>query len=276
MDQQHYRPRSTSELIDGTIRIVRAHLGTLVPLALVGYLPMIVLFALLPILIQREAAEGTFVVAVLALAVPFVFWFVVFEAAMVHAAGEAYRGRPTSAGASLRFALGPYWQVFFAFLTKYLAPWLTVVAVLLTAVVLPDPLVGLLAIVAAVAAVLIFLRLMLLPATFLFEDNAFGDGVRRSLTLTQGHKWRVFKALLLIYLIWFAIYMVFYIGVSFALLSNPFVAMIIGQIAGSLGYPLFATVTALLYFDFRIRKEAYDIELMSQSISAGAAPSAAT
>lgn len=275
MDRQHYRPRSVSELIDGTIRIVRAEFGKLVPLALVSYLPMILLFSLMPVMFQREFDENAVLALILGLAVPFVFWFVAFEAAMVHVAGQSYLGRDPSAGSSLKLAASRYFRVLGAFFVKYVAPGVPLVIVVLLAAVLPDALVALLGIASVVAAVMMFLRLVLLPATLLFEDLPLGDAIRRSLALTSGQKWRVFKALLLIYFIWVAIYMVFYVGVIIAFLDSPFVAIAVSQAAGALGYPLFATVTALLYFDFRIRKEAYDIELMTQALPSEAAPSPA-
>ena len=276
MDQQHYRPRSVSELIDGTMRIVRGHIGTLVPLALVGALPLIVLVALLPMVADQEAPDTGLLAMMGAMSILWLFWFPVFEGATVHAAGEAYRGRPSSAGSSLRYSLSRYGRVFGVVILKYAgSAVIPSLVVGFTALVLPIPVVVILALVGVVASVLLFLRLSLLPATVLLEDNGFADGVRRSFGLTEGHKGHIFLAILLIYVIWIAIYLVFYLALSLAFMGAPFVGIVLGQIAGALGYTLFWTLTALLYFDLRIRKEAYDIELMSQALSTDPARSAA-
>ena len=276
MDQQHYRPRSTSELIDGTIRVVRANFGTLIPLALVGALPMIVLLGMFPLIMTGAVPEMSIFAVMGGLSIVWLFWFPVFEGATVHAVSEAYLGRTASAGASLRFAMSRYGSVLGSVILKYAGSVaLPALIVAFLSLFLPAPAVGMLIVVAGVAVILIFLRLSLLPATVLMEDNGFTDGVRRSISLTDGHKGRIFLAMLLIYIIWIAIYMVFYFALALAFVGAPFVGMVLGQIVGALGYPLFWTLTALLYFDLRIRKEAYDIELMSQSLSTSPARSAA-
>lgn len=155
--------------------------------------------------------------------------------------------------------------------------------------ILPGVLIGgagvLLSVVGGIAATVVVIWLMirfaLAPPALVLERQGVIASLRRSAKLVQGAWWRVFGITLLTILLAFLVSMVIAIpftiigfaadGVGFSdfLSGNspefgwPFLIIsgIGSVIASSITYPISAGVTALLYVDQRIRREALDLEL---------------
>lgn len=116
------------------------------------------------------------------------------------------------------------------------------------------------------------------------EDTGLRDSVNRSAELTKGHRGRVFVLGLLVIVLWYAIYMIWEIPI-FAVIGvmsrahRPFVLPIWAQIAIPVGNfvsqclvgPLMTIGFSLLYYDERVRKEAFDLQLMMSTLD-GAQP----
>jgi hypothetical protein len=145
-------------------------------------------------------------------------------------------------------------------------------------------------------AVLVGTVLFIAPGVWLFVAWGFGlpallvEGKRgtkalgRSFGLVTGRWWRTFGVLVLGFLIAMLISMmvqlVFLIGI-FIGADNHTLVLTLDAIAGAAGLaattPFQAALLTILYFDLRVRKEAFDLELLAQDIggSVGAAPPAA-
>jgi hypothetical protein len=102
------------------------------------------------------------------------------------------------------------------------------------------------------------------------------DGLGRSWSLTQGFKWRAFG----LYVVVFVLLMLFLLGFAFlaglAAAAAPvlLVPTLIGvALVFLLLYPFTSCVFTLFYYDLRVRKEAFDLELLSQQL--GGAPARA-
>jgi hypothetical protein len=101
----------------------------------------------------------------------------------------------------------------------------------------------------------------------------------RSWALTEGGWWRIFGLFVILYLIMQVVSMV--LGVfTVPLLLVPFLPAIarsvmylsISGLAALLVLPLLSIATGLLYVDFRVRKEAYDLEQLARDVPGGTAP----
>src|SRR5204863_7228288 len=99
------------------------------------------------------------------------------------------------------------------------------------------------------------------------------DGLCRSWALTKGFRWRAFGlyvvviVLLSLFLIGFGVIA----GLAAALLPVLFVPALIGVgLIFLFFYPFSSCVFTLFYYDLRVRKEAFDLELLSQHL--GIAP----
>ncbi|MEV4334368.1 glycerophosphoryl diester phosphodiesterase membrane domain-containing protein [Streptomyces sp. NPDC049597] len=155
--------------------------------------------------------------------------------------------------------------------------------------ILPGVLIGgagvLLSIVGGIAAIVVVIWLMirfaLAAPALVLERQGVVASLRRSAKLVQGAWWRVFGITLLTVLLAFLVSMV--IAIPFTIIGFavdgigltdffsgnspefgwPFLIITgIGSvIASSITYPISAGVTALLYVDQRIRREALDLEL---------------
>jgi len=100
------------------------------------------------------------------------------------------------------------------------------------------------------------------------------DGLARSWSLTQGFKWRAFGlyvvviVLLILFLIGFGVIA----GLAAALLPLLLVpALIAVGLIFLFLYPFTSCVFTLFYYDMRVRKEAFDLELLSQHLGITAA-----
>lgn len=124
-----------------------------------------------------------------------------------------------------------------------------------------------------VAAAWILVRFSLALPVILLEDRGVVDAMSRSGILTEGNRGRIFLALLVIFVVALAISAAISAPSSILLFADTMKGtfmptwLVITQslcqgIAGTVTGPLLAIVVALLYYDMRIRKEAFDLEAM--------------
>jgi hypothetical protein len=98
--------------------------------------------------------------------------------------------------------------------------------------------------------------------------------MRRSWQLTRDNWWRSFAVLLVLTLLTIVLYYAFAASVFWALnqldsiseialatLDTVFIVIVLALI-----YPLSASILAVLYYDLRVRKEGFDLQLLAQSI----------
>ena len=104
----------------------------------------------------------------------------------------------------------------------------------------------------------------------ILEGVGVSAAIGRSVTLTRGHVLHVLGLVLTAQLLASILNIAFAEGVSLVLRAGGgTVAVVIGQsiasaIASVLTTPFIATATVVLYFDLRIRDEAYDVQLLIQ------------
>ena len=171
------------------------------------------------------------------------------------AVGDAYLGRQPQAGASLRFAgkkvLSLLWVGF-----------LTMVVVVAGLILLVIP------------GIYMTVALMVVVPVLMVEDIRGFKALRRSRGLVKGRWWSTFGLVILgVFLI---------PGILQTLLVLPFqlflfvsmenvvplllVEELINVLASVLTTPFTAAVLTVLYFDLRVRKEAFDLELLAGRI----------
>jgi hypothetical protein len=119
------------------------------------------------------------------------------------------------------------------------------------------------------------------PALLLEQRGVF-DALRRSNFLTRGYRWRIFGATIVMLILVYAVE--FMIGVPFAILTAtslmkgqlPLWILLGTNLSAALSYILAGSLPtimlALIYYDVRIRKEAFDLEAMMAAL--GQPPSA--
>lgn len=149
-------------------------------------------------------------------------------------------------------------------------------------------------VIAVIIAYVVFLVLVLAPIAYLtarwvaagpaiiLEDRGPIESLRRSWALSKGHVWRCIG-----YVVLLTLFSSLVIGlplstaqqVAVIFMPNQFALVaIIGTLAGYLAsilyQPIYATGVALLYYDLRVRAEAYDVVLRVAALEAEVAQDA--
>lgn len=256
------RQMGIGELIDAAIKLYRREwkvlIGivalVLVPVSFVeGYVTRVIPGPLTqgPLVTQDAFTSAIIASAVLGL-VQFVFVQPFLVAAVSRAAANVYTGEQVSVGSTFRFALTRVHSIL----------WISILSLLAT-------LVGFLLLI--IPGFLVLVRLTFAPTVLVVEGRRGTKAIGRSWNLAKGHFWRLFGTLILAGLIG---------GLVAAVLSIP--GDLIAQLLGPNGWPVralgnslalvlvtpFSTlIVVLLYFDLRIRKEGYDIEVMAQELA---------
>ena len=122
-----------------------------------------------------------------------------------------------------------------------------------------------------VGAIVVFVRTMLAPPAIILEGLSGWRGLARSWNLTRGVSWRLFGIRLLLAIITSIIG-----GLLTALLTivgsglDANGQLIVNSVASAIVAVFIGPITyiavTLLYYDTRIRKEAFDIEMLAQSL----------
>ena len=262
MSDPTYRPRSASEIVDGTFRLYRAHFVPFLTLSTLLYLPFIV--AMIPMLrAMQDAAQDPLAIygAMWPVLLISIFWYPIMWGAMTVSASERYLGRDIDAGEAVKRAFGRFGTLLGAMLVK----WIVIVFGFF--LIIPG--------------FYFIARFFAVPATVMFENNGVGGALGRSGQLSIGHKGRILGTLVLSWLIMFAILIAFSMVMGIILgitmvrsggeaATNPTSSMLMqlpGTIAYILALPVVVITEVLLYYDARIRHEGYDIELMNMRLA---------
>lgn len=283
------RPRSATEILDASVRLVRAHYGTLVALTALCYVPVALIqmvflptaspFAPAPKPTPRMLLPG------LAWTVFSVIWYhATLTSAVTLAVSDIYlRGttqlRAVLAGMVRRFppmlGLALVGAGVFVLLVLGCAVPLAVVDGVLAsilrqrlnplAVVIVDLVPSAVVFAYAVAALLAAVPIVVL------EGQGPIAALRRSILLTKelrGHVLRVVGLVYVIYLgLYYSIFLLLHAAGAAAVLQH--VANLVTIVAL---YPFVQTPVVALYYDLRIRKEGYDVELMVAALGPAATP----
>jgi Membrane domain of glycerophosphoryl diester phosphodiesterase len=249
------RPLSVGEILDTSFSLYRRHFAALASVSLVCTgLPLVLRLFL-------EAAGGIFTNIPLALlyVLSLVVLSLVATGATVFIVSESYLGRPLTAREALARA------------TPYMGRIL--VCSLLMALV-----VGLGFLLFVIPGIILGVGLALaIPVVVLEPARGASAALSRSWELTRGSRWRIFGlGVTLVVLLYVPVVAVSGLvavllphgaGPSFATASvSTIIALAIGGVVQLFIYPLFYCVLTVTYYDLRVRKEGFDLELLASSL----------
>jgi hypothetical protein len=257
-------PHGVGQIIDAAIRLYRSRWKTIMGLTAVIIVP----FTLLEhysihvtrhqVLIGRQVYENqpnTAVTIAFTLA-GFLVIQPLLQASLIKAIAGIYLGQAVTWKESIRFGWSKAGWVL----------WMTFVAGLLTLLGVLGLLIG---------AVFIYVKLYFVTSAVVIED-ARGSALSRSWNLTKGRWWPIFGTLILASII---------AGIASAILTIPaaiisatdtgdtmawLFSAVLNSAASVIVTPFTIAVTVLLYFDARIRREAFDLAVMAREVGAGA------
>lgn len=128
-------------------------------------------------------------------------------------------------------------------------------------------------------SIAIFVRFLLTTQTIVLEGQNAVGGLRRSWQLVKGSFWRVIGTVALMAVITWLIMIIFSVPGSLlivgatvalgpgALAWGQAIGTLFSQIGVILALPLQLAVFTLLYYDLRVRKEGYDLEVLANQIA---------
>jgi hypothetical protein len=261
------RPLSVGEVLDASFKIVRQSFGTLAGCVLVVAVPLNIVTTLITASSSEDAfnldnstttgsgfstgseVAGSVVSGLLSLVL-----MSLASAACFRAVSAVYLGERANVGESLRFAMSRIVPVIAVSLLYVLGLIPAFIALIIPGIWL------------AVAWSVSF------PA-LLSEGLGPVAALGRSFKLVQGRWWPVFGALLVMYLLVAVIS-----GILGALFGATLIAAVDSEVVAGIIYtivntlsslitlPLTAAVLTVIYFDLRVRKEGFDLQLLARGV----------
>ncbi|MGH7151135.1 MAG: hypothetical protein ACREIU_10570, partial [Planctomycetota bacterium] len=242
------RPMGVGEILDRALRVYLLNLGGLLPIALVVLVPLALIGLALGEAGQTEGSpsRASKLAVVLGTSATNLFGWTLLQGSLIQAVSDVYLGNR----AGVQTAFG---RAFRRVLPMLGAALLMTIAIFVGFLLLIVP------------GILWLAALSCVNAAVMLESRSVLGSFRRSRELTRGFRK---KALLLIVLasligwIWGAL-----VGaVSGWLDLGPASLTVLTHAANVFYAPFYAVVTILLYYDLRIRKEAFDLEVLAREM----------
>lgn len=267
------RPLHTGEMMDRAFRLYRNHFLILMGIAAWATVPV----TILQFLSQFLIGDTRFVDLLQS-----VFVLTLVQGGLAHAISCAYFSRPFSIGSAFRAGAQRYGSLWGALFLQGLAIGIPVAVIAGCGIVSMSGADG------AGGIVILLLMLFFVPyAAFLgtrwmltipgiiLEDIGATDGLRRSWSLTEGAFWRVLGISILTSLLTFVVAqlpgMAVTYGIAFLFpdaFIGPYIDIAMTGLSLILALPLSMGVIVVLYYDLRVRREGYDLELQAQELAA--------
>lgn len=196
-------------------------------------------------------------------------------------AAEAYEGGDPAPGDVWRSTMNRYPALLgvVVMLTLVLIGVVVVPVIVLTlAIAAESPLLAVVIVIAMLVAMAwLFVKFSLAFAVVVVERTGPLKALGRSWDLVRERFWKVFGTLLLAGIIVGVISMLIVFvfglpGLALGQTASVVLGVIAGVVASLVTTPLVANAATLLYYDGRIRREGYDLDVMAQQVEGGAVP----
>ena len=247
------RPMSMGEILDASFALLRQHAGVFFGIAIVCQgvptaLNLFVQFSGGPT--QHFGLWGVGQI---------LNWvgYLLVSGASIRVVSQAYLGHEPGMGDALNFALAKLGRTLIAGLAAGILFVLGLFLFIIPGIV-----------VACGVAVTV-------QAAVLEPLSGGSQGVGRSWSLTKGFKWKAFG----LFCVVIVLFMLFFVGFAIvAAIATAIFRPLIVPSAIAMGllfllmYPFTSCVFTLFYYDLRVRKEAFDLELLSRQLGIAAAP----
>lgn len=270
-------PMGIGEILDGSLTIYRRHFGLFVKAGVVAmWLPVA-----MSLYIQLAGGyEQHIILAVLAWVISQLAGLLL-TAVAIRIISDSYLGRTPELGEALSLGASKIWPLLVVGLGKLVIFFLVALVLILVTTA------GGAAVATgggAAAAIFIFLAFIAgcwllafiacgyaatTPVVVLESLGSSFDAFGRSWDLTRGFKFKVFAiwfvAALMIYLPIFALAgLGGYFSITFPIIG--YVIQIVSATLPIVMYPIFSCIFTLIYYDLRVRREAFDLQILSQQL----------
>jgi hypothetical protein len=260
-NQFELRPMGVGDILDTALRLYRARFVPFLTISLVVYVPYIALLLALglavggePEVVQTPFGEqaslspgATILVGLGNILFFFLLWPLV-QGAMIYNISAAYLGEQIGAGESYRRAASR--------LVSLLGTQILVGLVVCIGLVL-----------LIVPGVIFGLWYMVILPVVLFESLGGSRAMSRSHALMGGNLGKGFLVSLVVGALSLAVGVAASMALHFLGVTHPVVDQALTQLLNAVLLPFLVAPTTLLYYDLRIRKEAFDLQHLSESMT---------
>lgn len=274
MSELVLRPRSATELVDAAFQVYRrAPLQFMVAVALV-YVPWLVIQLVFNVSITPTNLPDAGQIAWLSLVGILIFAIAGGVTALI--ARDVYLGRPLDVAANFRELLPRVPTLILASVAAVVIVAIgTVVAVVPAAVVFALTGGQAIAVVAAsvlfiVSGLYLFARFYAVRQIVVLEDAGVVRALGRASDLSKGLRFHIIGTLFLIGVLTIAVD----VGVTLMLgmIPSPVLIRLGSTALAVIVGPLFGITETVLYYDLRIRKEAFDVEYLAGAVESSVIP----
>lgn len=269
------RPRRATELVDAGFQLMRRYYSLLITVAAIAMAPSVIW----RVVMRDMLSDPTVMIAhpgvtITNLLIALVFTTIA-DAVLVVAVSDGYLNGSVDLASAVTRGGARVIQVLATSIIRWLLLGFSVMLVGVASPLLLKLHLGLLLVLVIPLGVwfvfYVVLRTFAVAQAVLLEQKGPLEAFTRSVALSEKCAAHIFFSLGLVFLLYIVIYGVT-LGIASTLVSR-WVSEIIGGLAAVAIYPILATVTTLLYYDLRVRKEGFDLEVMSRELGmAGGAP----
>lgn len=283
------RPMNFGEILDGSLVMYRRYFGLFFKLAAVVLAVPVVLLVYVSARWQgaflTRSQDPTAALSTLAWLFPIIIFYylasLVLTAGTVRIISDAYLGRTPRLQDALSLGLSKMWGLVGIGLGKFVILFLCTMAVGIVIVVLAAlakalGAVGVLMIIVAGVAGVWFVVFALCgygvttPVVVLEDLGSAFDAFRRSWELTRGFRGKVFGLGAVAFLLFSALpNWIIQVPVMLTRLTMPGLSIALGALATIVPVilaPAIAAVITLMYYDLRVRREAFDLQVLGQQL----------
>lgn len=266
------RPLGVGEIIDHSLAIYRRQFGALVTITLsanaIPLLLMIYLFTSGGVLQRPALYAGILLLSIVLGALA--------TAATVFLVSETYLGNSISGGAAINRATRFLWRLILLTMMLSLVVGLSVIIFFLPGLVTASTVLLALAVIPAfITALIIFTGLLVATPALVIEDATPSAALSRSWQLTRGFRWKMLGLVIVVGIILAipSLAMSFLRGGSMAMQplgefsTADIMWEIVAQFVSTLIYPLLYCALTVAYYDLRVRKEGFDLELLESTLA---------
>ena len=288
------RPLGVGDIVDRVFNVYRAKPGLFLALSTIPYLVLVlVLFAVgvafaatfvayaatfnqiargvTPSSSAIAGLLGGFIAVALVVVIIAIIVVSAQSAALVAAMASRYLGRDITVGQAFRQGLGAAPRLIGASLLLFLlllAFW--AVCIVIAVVANQALLAALLALVAIVGTFYIVASTLVMPVVATLEGAGPIAALRRSWALSSGNRWRILGLQLLLTILNLVVSSLLTAVFVTTLISDPTTRVVLQQVVSIAANVVWSPVQwgtfAILYYDLRVRREGYDLQLAAEAL----------
>jgi hypothetical protein len=250
------RPRSTTELIDAAVQLLRQHYMEIVTASAIFLIPAYILRLFLPDVRSGQLPGGDQALLFsLGLLITAIF-SIVSTAAVVVVISDSYLGREISIIGAVQRVINRFWSVFAAALLQSIFTFIGFILFV-------------------IPGFLCLAWFFACTVVVVVEGKTARAALMRSRQLAAGSVGRILgvlflTAIILVTIEFIALFLVSIAGVFIH--AGAALTTLGANLANLLIYPFFTVVITLLYYDLRIRKEGFDLEMMATELAPSGQP----